>query len=262
MPRAEAQRYPIFFAFGQDPRRLTTEEAITASPTERIGSVWPYIVKRVMKYHKSLGPMERINFDPEDICSEIVETLMVKDCKWDPERSSYITFAVKIATNAMSDLRNVARTVHSPRNSSCRMKNYEKRIKSGEITTAQTKTFEDIRRTLAAPDQFSVEDRRTENDPLSEARESERKTFMAKFLRHGSTALNVHEARVIGQFFGLNGQPSRSVSDIAATSGRTEFQVARDKAQALRKMRAAISLLPGAPRPELEECENARGHEF
>ena len=59
--------------------------------------------------------------------------LAEKDLLWTPARGKYITFAGVVIEHELHAIRDRARTVHPPRNSSCRMKQYRKEEGEGTI---------------------------------------------------------------------------------------------------------------------------------
>src|SRR4051812_11861238 len=92
MPLGE---YPTFEAFPKT-KSLSIEAAAQASFEQRVASVWPFIVKQVNHFSKSLKPRESANYDPEDLCNALWVTLREKDAKWRPGEVKYITFASRI----------------------------------------------------------------------------------------------------------------------------------------------------------------------
>lgn len=106
----DSGRYPVFAAFGENPRRLSPEEA-AASVDDRIASVWHFVVGRVASFVETLKPRERASFDAEDLMIELYIKLREKDPKWASGRGRYITFAGTVVSNELSSLRDKARTV-------------------------------------------------------------------------------------------------------------------------------------------------------
>jgi hypothetical protein len=121
----------------------------------------------VLKFADTLRPRDLANYDPEDVLTELYLALLLeKDHKWEPERGKYLTFAgTKVVENELHAIRDRSHTVHSPRNSSCRLKQYEPAQVGGTLSGRKAKTFADIRRVIgehepwsATPDPVSVPD--------------------------------------------------------------------------------------------------------
>src|SRR4051794_14286590 len=59
-------KYPLFYAYGESPRRLTKADAVGATTEERIASVWFMVIGMILSYRRTMRPREAANFDPED----------------------------------------------------------------------------------------------------------------------------------------------------------------------------------------------------
>src|SRR4051812_9532283 len=102
-------KYPLFYAYGDKHTFLDDEAAVKATTEERIRSIWPFFVGRVLGFVESLKPRERVNFDPEDILSSLWIALAEKDDQWTLERGKYITFAGIIMDRELFAIRDLAR---------------------------------------------------------------------------------------------------------------------------------------------------------
>jgi hypothetical protein len=244
--QALREQYPVIFAFGEGKiPPLTHEQAIAATPEERIRSVWPFLVKSVLKFADTLRPRDLANYDPEDVLTELYIALMEKDCKWEPERGRYLTFCGKVVENELHAIRDRAHTVHSPRNSSCRLKQYEAADAEGNLSGRKAKTYADIRRVIgehealdgdamipaSAPDTAEVVDRR------------ESLRVVNSGVMAGLRVLAPDEATTIGKAFGLFGHPDQPLATIAMKQGRTIDSVKKTKGRALEKIRARLLAL-------------------
>lgn len=245
------EKYPFLYAYGDTHAFLAVEEAVNATTEARIRSIWPFIVKRVLAFAESLKPRERVNFDPEDVLSELWVALAEKDHKWTPERGKYITFAGTIIDREFCSIRDRSRTVESPRNSSCRMKAYAKEEEDGSITPRRLKTSNDIRRTgdntsrIAHGDKLSSESGESEamvlcgntKEPLEIVAESEGVAISLDAVKRAIRLLPPFEALVMGRLSGLWGKPKQSTWEIAWHTGREESEVRRAKSRAILRIR-------------------------
>lgn len=235
-------KYPMFFAFGAKQTFLATEEAVKSEVTERIRSIWPFLVKRVLAFHASLKVRERTNFDPEDTLTELWIELAENDHCWQPDRGKYITFAASVADRALCAIRDRARTVHSPRNSSCRMKEYAAEEAEGTISPKRALTALSIQRTIsgiqAIPAKRSEVDRAEDRDCFAETEEFEVLAKAQQSLKQAiARILSTEEAMVIGRLSGLWGREPVSVWQLAWETGRDQDEVRRIKARALAKIK-------------------------
>jgi hypothetical protein len=238
--------YPSFNAFGVVPRLLTADEAIGATTNERIGSVWLYLVRRANKFVKTLRPYEQSNFDVEDVLMELYVTLAEKDAKWEPDRGRYITFAGKIADRALTDIRDRSRTVESPRNSSCRMRDYQAQEEAGTLTDRRLKTFDDVRRSSGEYEHISVArqgetgDYREPSVPPDDHEEREDERMVKDAVTWGLMALTTFEARCLGEYAGLWGRQQRTIAEIARRTGRSKDAVKKARDSANDKIRRRL----------------------
>jgi hypothetical protein len=240
-PRGLREKYPSFFAFGETQKFLTSEEAPAATPEERIASVWPFLVSQVMAFQQTLKPRQRVNYDPEDTLAELWIELREKDDKWEPARGKYITFVGTIVEHKLYALRDQAHTVHSPRNSTCRLKQYQREEAAGTLTDRRAKTAADIRRVVGEFEPVGEEDSQERERPDHQAAENERlalaREIACEALMSVDTAI---EARIIGLSFGLMGKDPKDPEQIAAETGYSLDQVRRIRSRALSKARAAL----------------------
>ena len=238
-------RYPIFSAYGGEHEFLTTEAAIAATPEARIRSIWPFIVRRVIKFQESLKHRERANFDHEDTLTELWVALAEKDSEWSPDRGKYITFAGVIIDCELCAIRDKARTVHSPRNSSCRLKKYRAEEQSGTISGRRLKTANDIRRTSDGIGPISPGHSREatsigviHHDPavVLAGREATEETIDALKVAIKAT-LTPFEASVLGRLAGLWGRTPQTVWQMAWETGHDQGDIRRAKSRAFAKVR-------------------------
>lgn len=243
--------FPIFHAYGATQTFLEPEEAAATTLEGRIKSVFPFIVRRCLSFHKTLKPRERVNYDPEDILSEIWLTLTEKDALWSPDRGKYITFAGMVMDREFCSIRDRARTIHAPRNSSCRMKEYRKEEADGSITDCRRRTAEDIERTNSiasstgyrgATDEegFSCEPTITD-DPLATLAARERADGMRSGLRDALERVSLFEAEAVTRLAGFGGREATTVKELALEVGRTEVEVRRAKDRAMLKIRQHLA---------------------
>lgn len=249
----ESQDYPIFEMFGPEPRRLTHEEAISATVERRIESVWLFLVRKTLQFVATLRGQEVANCDPEDILVELYIELQQKDGKWEPDRGRYITFVGRLVQRHLSDLRDKSRTVKSPRNSSSRMGDYQRELDAGTITAERLQTYRDIQRSTASYTLLSSRERGDGvsampelaapagqgDDEAIESRENGR--ISADAVTWGIMSLTPFEARVLGMSGGLWNQPSLTVGEIAEKTGRKREAVKKAKERAFAKVRQRLT---------------------
>jgi hypothetical protein len=233
----------LFAAYGDHHDFLTHEEAIAATPEERIRSIWSFIVKLTKQFQSTLKPRDRVNFDAEDTMSELWIALRENDAEWNPERGRYITFAGTVIVRELCAIRDKARTVHSPRNSTCRMREYEEEEAEGTISARRRKTANDIRRTVGEIQQFTRE--RAEHGPegggagpLERALRSESAGRVSDAVKTAiRECLTADEAAVVGRLAGLWGREAQSVWRVSFETGRDQDEVRKVRARAWRKIR-------------------------
>ena len=65
MPQHERikKKFPALFAFGDHHQFLDDDGAVAATPEARIRSIWPFIVRRVLAFQRTLKARERVNFE-------------------------------------------------------------------------------------------------------------------------------------------------------------------------------------------------------
>lgn len=139
----------LLYAYGPKQHFLTTEEAVLTDCENRIRSIWPFITREVFKFQARLKPMERVNFDEEDTVIELWVLLRENDEGWTPERGKYITYAGTLIERELQNIRDRSRTVQAPKNSGCRMKEYDTEEAEGRLTDRRRRTADDIRRTAS-----------------------------------------------------------------------------------------------------------------
>ena len=244
--RSESIRdqFPIFNAYGANQEFLDNAAAAAVGVEGRIRSIWPFIVRRCLAFAKSIKPRERTHFDPEDILSEIWVKLAEKDALWSPDRGKYITFAGVIIDRELGSIRDKARTVHAPRNSAGRMKDYRKEEADGSITRRRSATASDIRRTrFGSCDIAHASGVASLNSPvpLDFLSEEESRAAAAASVASAIKKLSPLESMVIGRIFGLWGKPEASVWLVAWEFGRSQEEVRRIKDRAVLKIRKHLA---------------------
>lgn len=238
------EQYPMIFAFGEDIEYLSHDEAIAAPVEARIKSVWPFLVRQVLRFSETLRPRDRANYDPEDVLGELWVTLVEKDEKWEPTRGRYLTFAGRVVANELHAIRDRSHTVHSPKNTGCRIKQYEAEADEGGMSERRRKTYADILRVLgeqeaiaddpmsmSAPDTADVVERR------------ERQGIARQAVKLAVDVLTPCESKTLGQAFGLFGQVEIPIEQIAEESGRRLDRVKKTKARAQAKLRERLEEL-------------------
>lgn len=240
-------QYPVFQAFGDQFEFLDVESAVNATPEDRIKSIWPFIVRRVLHFHATLKARECANFDPEDTITELWVKLRMKDSDWIPERGKYITFAGTIIDRELCSIRDRSRTVESPRNSSCRQKEYNQGILEGTITQKRLKTANDIVRTNEGIKPIIPSSGRRidisqsdSSDPANIVAEQESVENSASMLRQALRCLEPAEAMVVGKLNGLWGKKTQTVHEIAWESGREESEVRSLHVHAIAKLQGFL----------------------
>lgn len=144
-----ARKHPALFPFGLDePRRLTREEEATASLEDRLRSVWPYIVRKCVRFCGRLKVRERATLSVEDAVNEVAAALAEKDSRFDPAKGRYITFAEWVAKSVLATGREKSRIVNSS-NTLGRLRRYRAK---GELDRDQRAVVESLERTLEPVD--------------------------------------------------------------------------------------------------------------
>lgn len=240
MSKSESKsRYPLLRVYGSRTTFLTDEEVGNASAADRIKSIWPFVVGRVLSFSSTLKPREKVNFDSEDVAAEIWIALANANSEWTPERGRYITFAGVIIDRELFAIRDKARTVHSPRNSSCRMKEYLESEANGSISQRRQRTANAIRSTSTGIHPIDKSDRKDikDEEPLRVMVSAEDAEEGADALRQAMQTLTSFEAMVIGRTSGLWGQPEASVHRISWETGIQQIEIRRAKERANAKVR-------------------------
>lgn len=239
-------KYPVFDAYGGKHDFLDAGEAAGTTVEGRIRSIWPFIVRRVLAFSETLKPRERVNYDPEDVLTEIWLILAEKDALWTAERGKYITFAGIIIDRELCSIRDKARTVQAPRNSSCRMKKYREEEADGSITGRRAKTAADIRRTGDGTKDLGHErnaDQVSGREPLAILAGAESRAESHDAIKSAIKRLSPFEALVVGRLSGLWGRPASSVWLISWETGRGQEEVRRAKDRAVLKIRKHLTAI-------------------
>lgn len=249
--------YPIFFAYGDSHDFLSAEEARNATADERIKSIWPLLVRRVLDFQGTLRSRERVNFDPEDTITELWVVLKSKDAEWSPDRGKYVTFAGVIVDREFCSIRDRSRTVQSPRNSSCRLKEYKGEANGEILTSRRSKTANDILRTSDGIQKIGSDNGREYDscneyaeDALDGMSRSEATSDKHHALWEAIQRLTTREATTLGKVWGLLGHDVESIFNIALWSGRFPADVRQESVRAMTKLRDF--LLEIHPQPETE----------
>ena len=234
-------RYPLCTVLGRDYVPLDDEAAMAATTEGRIRSVWPFMVRRAAAFQKTLGPRGQANFDLEDTLAELWVAIAERDHKWDRGRGRFITFAGTVVDHALDSIRDRARTVQSPRNSSWRLKEYRVAEEAGTLTPRLAKSQADIRRASGELEEADFGDWRiaSGDDPAGLAERREADANLAAAL----SDLDPTEAAVVRYAYGLDGNPALTIDQIAATLGRSPDAVRRAKARALATLRERLQEL-------------------
>lgn len=225
--------------FGPSPDFLNEEDAAKATTAERIRSIWPFLVTKVLEFERTLSPRQRANFDAEDACQELWLQLAVRDHKFDPERSQYVNYAGAIIDRELSGIRDRASTVEAPRNASCRLKEYRQQTAEGTISDRCRKTFADIDRLGTAGQSVDV----LKRDPLNElgpeeaAAVSEASSNARDALLQSISRLSHIESRVLTNLWGLFGREPKNLFWIAWDMKKSREEVARIKDRAIAKIK-------------------------
>ena len=248
------ETHPLLFAFGVEPiAPLENEAAIAASRDERIKSVWPFLVKSVTAFQATLRAREAANFDAEDVLLELWATIAHKDHLWNPARGKYIAFAGAIVETTLLRLRDRAKTVRAPGNSTARLAEYATRESQGTLTPGQHKTAADIRRAISASAYVGEGVGRDGSESVPAAIADKSPTAPDILRRReeigqarasvvqGISALDADQSKLLGEAFGLWGQPIRSVGAIAKSRRRSAVAIRLQIAEALARCGNALN---------------------
>lgn len=239
--------HATFFAFGRYHKFLTPEEAKKATPDERIRSIWPLITRKVLLAQKNMTTRELAAYDPEDLVMEVYVALRERDSLWVPEDGEYKSFAAPIIDHALADIRDVARTVHSPASSATRVKQYEDLERRGALSKRKRRTLRAIRATISitkmGDDMRGFPDKASKG-PCDDSSEREWKSLVDRAIEIGMAPLDVIEQAVVIYGQGLNGQEPLNDRAIARMLNMTVKAVRARKAAALSKL---VMTLAGTP---------------
>jgi DNA-directed RNA polymerase specialized sigma24 family protein len=235
--------FPITYAFGDRHRPLTPEAAVGATPDERIRSIWPFLVRRVLNFQATLSARERANFDLEDTLAELFIALRDRDAKWRPEQGRYITFAGRVVDHELISIRERARTVESPRNCTCRVREYTALAARGELSDASGATLRAMLRSMRdAAAIESARERWAEDESLAAVDDAEAADALRTAVVRAVIGLSTAEARAVGLSTGLwTGEP-RSLRAVAALMGVSTVKVASLLQSGLAKIAARLTI--------------------
>lgn len=238
-------QFSLLHAYDGKQEFLSNEAAQNATRDERLRSVWPFMTRRVLEFSKTLKVRERVNFDLEDVAAELWVALATRDHKWSPDRGRYLTFAGTIIDNELCSIRDRARTVQSPRNSFCRIKEYEGEQAAGTISSKRLKTLADIRRSgfaLSPIDGSGRDfDKAIHDDPSASILAREEADEQLNGLKSAIAILTPTEAEVLRRTAGIFGTPRQTSKAVAKSLALTEWEVAEIKARALQKVRSHLT---------------------
>jgi RNA polymerase sigma factor (sigma-70 family) len=204
-------------AFGPEPSRVPKEREREADFDARVESIWPFLMSMCSSFVERLSPSERQSLDLDDVLSEAFVRLKEKDHCWNPDRGRYITFAGSVVRRMLYDLRDRSRTVKSPSNSSIRSKAYEEKAATTggvanpiwESIAATKREYVSINGVEGGVD---IEDH---GPPAEDEAKESRDRDVAKKLKEFIGSLTPYQAAVVGMEYGLFGQPTRTVAEIA-----------------------------------------------
>ena len=229
MPRNEniGTRFPLLRAYGEQRLAfLDNDAAATATAEDRIRSIWPYITRRVLKFTRKMTPRQRVNFDYEDVISELCLKLVERDDKYDPARGAYLSYAARVIENELEGIRDRAGTIEAPRNHGCRVKAYKKREEAGTLTPRLRKSAQDIERTRGGTSELAIaEETRVLESPVTLLMEREAQEQTAEGLRKALAAIDPVDAEVLTRMAGLLGRDAATSQEIALSMGMTDVDV-------------------------------------
>lgn len=243
------RKYPALFVHGHgEIPPLGAEEERTATRDERIRSVWPLLVRNVLRFEESLKPRERANFDAEDAIGELWVKLAEKDSLWVPERGRYYNFAASVCNTTLDRLRDRARTVKTPGNSSGRLRKYKEKEDAGTLKPGEARTMNDLKRAVSGKlacaghdtDQGGV-DVASDGHPPDQTtiRRDERQAASAD-VAFALAILSPSEASALGAIYGLWGQPQSPLPVVAAAQGKSLAKLRDLTAAAVSKLRIIL----------------------
>jgi len=231
------------FSFGLKPTVLDEADLASATTSQRIESVWPYVSRCVLAFERTLSVRERANFDGEDICQEIFVALAERDHKWAPERGRYVTFCAAIIARELEGIRDRSRTIEAPRNSSCRVKAYRKAEETGTLSERCRATARDIERTRSGTFEVDANARAEayrEDDPASLIVADETAKEAADAIKLALASLEPTDAEVLRRMAGVDGCASETAPQIALSLGRTDVEVRASYLRARAGVRHAL----------------------
>jgi RNA polymerase sigma factor (sigma-70 family) len=233
------QKYPMFYAFGEQQTFPTEEDLVNSDVHTRIRSIWPFAVQKVMKFHESLKPREQANTDPEDLLSDLYIMLVEKNGQWQPERGRYITYAGKLIVRELLAIRDRSRTIQSPRNATSRMKDYQACDENGTLTERRRETYGQLSRTVenAKPMPSDGVAWRVDDDHVEEVAERDLGEHELGLISKAIRKLPPTESLVLGWASGLWGSGFCTHQEIADRLSRSVEDVRDIKASAYAKIR-------------------------
>lgn len=196
-----------------------------------------------MGFQKGLSRSERINFDLEDTLMELWIALAERDDKYNPERGRYITFASSVIRHHLIAIKERAKTVHSPRNAVCRVKQYKQSINAGTISEARSKTYRDILRTNRSREALDCQQHPGGDTPDDEAAYRDITAIVTEAVSNELRHLKPTEAMAVGASIGLWGAEKQSARGVARRLGIKEERIARLRRDILIKLGEQLKAL-------------------
>ena len=207
-------------AFGENVEYLTPEEAGSATPNERLESVWPFIVREATRFWNRLSAHEKPSVDLEDVIGELAIEVLQKDDKYDASKNyTYAAYVGTIIRNRLLGLRESLHIVSSPKNAACTLKHAARLSQQGLLPDRRRMTTTDIIRTMCPADPIESAMDTVDHAPTYVEGEVE---LHERMTTRGSIAkilgfLTPTEAYLIGSKYGIYG----STAPLPPCSGRT-----------------------------------------
>lgn len=210
----------IMRMFGDNISFLSQEEAGSASDNERLISVWPLIIKTATRFHNNLSQHERKSADLEDIIGELAVEILNKSSKFDCKRGTFAAFVSSLIHNRLLGFREEMHVVCSPKNSTNKLREYDRECAAGTQTEKKKQTNTDIVRSMAPYDNKPVEDDTIvgEESPEDFFVASEEITKRVDRVSRAIQTLTPGEAYAVSVFYGLWGttnQGNRKNNEVA-----------------------------------------------
>jgi hypothetical protein len=239
----------------QDIEYLSTETARNVTASERIRSVWPFLVRTVLHFHASLRGRRRINYDPEDILSHLNLLLLEKDQEWNPQRGLYFSFAYSLCSHELQRIHERANTVQAVHDSKGRAHQYEQDRQLGRLTTIKAVTLERLRHAMSpgTVEHRQETDLRTDDAAENAVERADHHDALLREIRSALADLPRTQAAALAAYYGFrtakngssngNGQSHRKttgVGQMAAACGCSAREFHRRHTAALEAIRRRL----------------------